>query len=311
MAYPTIDRPYGFKPVNLIGGRVYSGSTRTLPIQQGYATGLFNGDVLGVTAGLAVITPHAIATSGITAGAFAGVMVGAEYTQGTSGPLFGKMRNQFYPASTNAPDATAYVVDDPQQLFRACVVAQTAAAAAGTVSNSTTVGYVSPRYVGSNMLLSTTAGSTATGDSSMGVSGVAPLTTSSLNAATTVGTGVPLTTITGAGATGVFRIVQLVPDTAVTVTTTVTTAANSGTGFNLASTTGIQPGMQVVVLGANGTAAGAPGNTTYVTGVNGVGITVSASVTWAANQVISFIGYPEVIVAWNFGFHNYMNGTGA
>lgn len=310
MAYPTIDKPYGLKPVSLIGGRVFSGSTRMIPIQQGYATGLFNGDVVGVSAGTAVITAHTITTSGITAGAFAGVFLGAEYTQGTSGPLFGKMRNQFYPASTNAPDAVAYVVDDPAQLFRACVVAQTAAAAAGTVANSTTVGYVSPRYVGSNVLLSTTAGSTATGDSLMGVSGVAPLTTASLNAATQVGTGVPLTTATGAGATGVFRIVQLVPDTAVTVSTSITTATGSGTSFAVTSATGIQPGMQIVLPGVSGTTAGAPGNTTYVTGVNGTTVTVSASVSWTVNQSVSFIGYPEVIVAWNSGFHNYTNSTG-
>ena len=28
MAYPTIDKPYGFKPINLIGGQVFAGSTR-------------------------------------------------------------------------------------------------------------------------------------------------------------------------------------------------------------------------------------------------------------------------------------------
>jgi hypothetical protein len=32
MAYPIIDAPYGVKPVNLIGGQVFAGSTRNLPI---------------------------------------------------------------------------------------------------------------------------------------------------------------------------------------------------------------------------------------------------------------------------------------
>ena len=38
MAYPTVSAPYGLKPVNLIGGRVYAGSTRMFPIVNGYGT---------------------------------------------------------------------------------------------------------------------------------------------------------------------------------------------------------------------------------------------------------------------------------
>ena len=38
MAYPQVAAPYGLKPINLIGGQVFSGSTRSLPIQYGYAT---------------------------------------------------------------------------------------------------------------------------------------------------------------------------------------------------------------------------------------------------------------------------------
>ena len=30
MAYPTVDRPYGFQPVNRIGGTPYAGSTRLI-----------------------------------------------------------------------------------------------------------------------------------------------------------------------------------------------------------------------------------------------------------------------------------------
>jgi len=32
MAYPTIDKPYGLKPINLIGGQVFAGSTRQIKI---------------------------------------------------------------------------------------------------------------------------------------------------------------------------------------------------------------------------------------------------------------------------------------
>jgi hypothetical protein len=32
MAYPTVDKPYGLKPVNLIGGQVFAGATRQMQI---------------------------------------------------------------------------------------------------------------------------------------------------------------------------------------------------------------------------------------------------------------------------------------
>ena len=41
MAYPTIDKPYGLKPINLIGGQVYAGSTRLMSIASGYNTSIY------------------------------------------------------------------------------------------------------------------------------------------------------------------------------------------------------------------------------------------------------------------------------
>jgi hypothetical protein len=32
MAYPTVSKPYGLQPINLIGGQVYAGSTRLFRI---------------------------------------------------------------------------------------------------------------------------------------------------------------------------------------------------------------------------------------------------------------------------------------
>jgi hypothetical protein len=46
MAYPTVDKPYGLKPVNLIGGQVFAGATRQMEIASGYATGIFYGDLV-------------------------------------------------------------------------------------------------------------------------------------------------------------------------------------------------------------------------------------------------------------------------
>ena len=46
MAYPTIDAPYGLKPIGMIGGHSYAGATRKIPIASNYGTGIFNGDVV-------------------------------------------------------------------------------------------------------------------------------------------------------------------------------------------------------------------------------------------------------------------------
>ena len=36
MAYPTVDAPYGLKPVNLIGGQVFAGATRLMEIASSF-----------------------------------------------------------------------------------------------------------------------------------------------------------------------------------------------------------------------------------------------------------------------------------
>ena len=46
MAYPTISAPNCLKPVNLIGGQVFAGSTRLMEIASGYATNIFYGDLV-------------------------------------------------------------------------------------------------------------------------------------------------------------------------------------------------------------------------------------------------------------------------
>ena len=40
MAYPTVSGPYGFQPINLIGGQVFAGSTRLIPIAQNSGTSI-------------------------------------------------------------------------------------------------------------------------------------------------------------------------------------------------------------------------------------------------------------------------------
>jgi hypothetical protein len=51
MAYPTVDKPYGLKPINLIGGQVFAGSTRMYNITYAYATDIFYGDFVALVRG--------------------------------------------------------------------------------------------------------------------------------------------------------------------------------------------------------------------------------------------------------------------
>ena len=308
MAYPVLDKPYGLKPVNLIGGQVYAGSTRMIPIASGYATSMYNGDLVEIAAGgILNITGTTIpATSQAAQAARAGtigVFLGCEYTP-TGGPLFGKQRANWWQGGTVAQDAVGYVVDDPDALFKVAVLAQPAAAT-NTATAITTIGYVSEAFVGTNMYFigaanggvpATTAG-VGGGNSLAGVSGN---TAGAGNGAGNV--------IKTTANTAPFRVVQLVPDTAVTVSTALTAGASS-TSLTVASTTGIQPGMQVVVP-AYTAGAGNVGAYTYVTAVtSATAVTVSSSITAASGSQVSFIGYPEVIVKLNFGYHSYYNAT--
>lgn len=309
MAYPIVNGPYGLKPVNAQGGRQYAGSTRMIPIQQGYATNIYNGDVVGLANGTAVISSYnANTTSAATAGQIVGVFLGCEYSV-PGGVITGKNRFQYYAQpQTTATDIVGYVVDDPLAYFKVAVVTQAQNATANSQTNTgTTIGYMSPRFLGTNaFLVNGNGGSTTTGDSYAAVSGANPTVASS------VAGNIPQTVATGAATSPCLRVIQLVPDSAVTVATTITSATGSGTSFVVASSTGLQPGMQVVLNTATGTAAGAPGNTTYVTGVvtSTNTVTVSASVSWTQNQAVAFVGYPEVIVGWNFGFHTYNIAAG-
>ena len=296
MAYPIVNGPYGLVPVNLMGGIPFAGSTRMIPIAQNYGTSLFNGDVVGLSGGNAVITSYnANSASAVSAGAIVGVFLGVQYP-GTS-PILGNLQGQYYPASTNQPGMIAYVMDNPTALFKACVVTQAQGSANTQANTGTTVGYFSSRFVGTNaFLVAGNSGSTTNGNSTMGISGGNPTVASSVagNIVQTVGT--------GSATSPCLRVVQLVPETAVTVGTTLTSSPSAGTTFTVASTTGIQPGMEVVVGTTKVTVTGVVTSTGT--------ITVSANVTGTSGAAVSFVGYPEVIVGWNFGYHSYLIATG-
>jgi hypothetical protein len=146
MAYPTVSAPYGMVPVNLLGGQVYAGQTRQIPIGQNETTAIFYGDVvtLNSAGNITKVTTTATATT-------IGVFLGCTYVDpNTSQPVY----KQYYPGAINVAGIEAYVQDDPDQLYKVAVV-----------SADTTIGYLTQAAVGKNVSLVQNTGSTTTGDS--------------------------------------------------------------------------------------------------------------------------------------------------
>ena len=152
MAYPTVAGPYGFQPINLIGGQVFAGATRQIPIASGSGTSIFYGDVVRLNTGgtLSRVSTTDSATDAV------GIFLGCAFTNPTTKQF---LQQQYYPASTVASDIVAYVCDDPDTYFKVAVL-----------SNSTTIGGMTQTDIGNNVAILVTAGSTTVGDSNEGVS---------------------------------------------------------------------------------------------------------------------------------------------
>lgn len=145
----TTAAPYGLKPVNLIGGQPFAGSTRQLKIASGYASNIFNGSVVSIVAAGTVEVVNEVGTNAdpFVAGTV-GVFVGCTYTDpNTKQKLF----SQLWPSGTVASDAMAYVVDDDDCVFQIQADDTLAQSALGI-----NIPVVNP-----------TAGSTVTGNSTM------------------------------------------------------------------------------------------------------------------------------------------------
>jgi len=163
MAYPTIDKPYGLKPVNLIGGQPFSGASRQMSIASGYGTGIFYGDVVQYKNDGTLIITTLQANTSVVPGVV-GVFLGCTFTDPNSGQ---KTFRQDYPASTVASDIMAYICDDPSTLFKAVNV--TGATADGAASGLLPVAKTRATTISCNAELVLNTGLTSTGNSRMGV----------------------------------------------------------------------------------------------------------------------------------------------
>ena len=147
--------PYGFKPVNEIGGLPYAGSTRQIKIASGYASNIYYGQVVSIVAAgtIQVVTTNGDNSTPFPAGTI-GVFVGCTYTNPSTKQL---TFAQYWPTGTVASDAMAYVVDDYNTLFQV--------QADGSLAQTA---------LGSNAILaavqSTSTGSTTTGNSNTAIS---------------------------------------------------------------------------------------------------------------------------------------------
>lgn len=291
MPYPVVDRPYGLKPVNLIGGQVFSGSTREIPIQYGYGTNIFYGDFVSITRGFAArlaVTTGASAATGAAGQGFAGVFLGCSYTN----PLTRqKLFSQNWPAGTLAGDARAIVTDDPDTVFRAAVV---------TTQGGVVIGSASSAMIGLNMAISDLAGNVNTGNSAIGVLASSAATTAALP----------------------VRVVDVVRDTAITLGSAVWSSGTTTLTVS-ALPNALPVGTEVGFLASNGqyvgtanwvSTAAAAGATSVVVNaqygvVNAGGVAATATAI-PASSVLVFTQYQEVLVKINFGVHSYYTTTG-
>ena len=181
MAYPTVSTPYGLKPINLIGGQVFAGSTRQRRIASSADSIGFGDPLQNDTDGTVKVTTS---TTTPPTGGFAGVFLGCTFVSSVTGqPTY----SQSWTSGTSVKSGTyilAYVADDPDTLFKAVGVS-------ASLVVSTTSGFVYSD-IGTNVALVANTLNTTTGDSQQGLLVGSVATTRSLP----------------------IRIVDVVPDTA-------------------------------------------------------------------------------------------------
>lgn len=148
--------PYGAEPVgSLSANGSFTGKMRHIAIAASYNTNIFYGDFVTL-----VNTGTVEKDAGTTSATPVGIFVGCAYTDPTTGQF---THSQYWPAGNAATDAVAYVVDDPNVLFRM--------QADGSLAQTT---------LGNNVAIVQTAGSTAIGRSKNAVNAASAATTNTL-----------------------------------------------------------------------------------------------------------------------------------
>jgi len=267
-AYPVVSGPYGFKPVNLIGGQVFAGSTRDYPIQYNYGTAIYYGDFVKLTSGYIEILANTISSN-----VAVGVFLGCYYTNPTTK---NRQYSQYYPGNITAGDITAIICDDPDTLFRVAVT---------TTAGGSTIGSASSILVGQNM-----AGNTATGNATSGNSNGALVGASSSTGNFRILSLVPDTEISYSA--------TYVSGGAASATSVVVSGLAVGTFLPIGTDVFNLVSGQLQFTGATLSAA------STVTTTGSTTLTVTAVTTQVAGTVV-LVQTPEAVVKYNFGVHRY------
>lgn len=110
----TSATPSGAEPTDTLSASgSFTGKVRHIKIANAYNTAIFYGDFVKLVAAGTVEKETTTDAAGTPA--FVGIFVGCAYTDPNTNQ---KTFSQYYPASTAADDTVAYVVDDPNVLFR-------------------------------------------------------------------------------------------------------------------------------------------------------------------------------------------------
>ncbi len=163
----------GFVPVNLIGGQVYAGAVRQLPIASGYAENIGFGDLVGISGGY-IVRVNA-SGSNVTQSTFptvkpVGIFLGCSFTDPNLKYFVNK---QYWPTGTVASDAMALICEDPEAVLQVTVTNAGTAYTSGAATVATVgknIGYYQP----------STPMSTSTGNSLVSANLASAATTATL-----------------------------------------------------------------------------------------------------------------------------------
>ena len=145
MAYPANMAPFGFLPVNLIGGRPYTAAIRQIPIASGYAQNIGFGDLVTYTStGTIVRVDTSTGAKPSFVIAPVGIFLGCEYTQGTGLKYFVTPNN--WASGTVSSDAKALVCDDPDAIFKVTLTDSSGNLLTSSAATQSSVGYNSGYY---------------------------------------------------------------------------------------------------------------------------------------------------------------------